>query len=105
MARYVPWKTVAATGLLAISALAHAAFPEKPIRLFVPFPAGGTTDVVARHLVPKASEIVGQSVVIVNRGGAGGSVATGIVANSPADGYTLLMATNSHTANPSIYKS
>jgi tripartite-type tricarboxylate transporter receptor subunit TctC len=105
MARYTRWKTVIGTALLASTVLAQAAFPEKPIRLFVPFPAGGTTDVVARHLVPKASELLGQTVVIVNRGGAGGSVATGIVANSPADGYTLLMATNSHTANPSIYKS
>jgi len=105
MARYTRWRALVATALLGSTALAQAAFPEKPVRLFVPFPAGGTTDVVARHLVPKASELLGQSVVIVNRGGAGGSVATGIVAQAPADGYTLLMATNSHTANPSIYKS
>jgi tripartite-type tricarboxylate transporter receptor subunit TctC len=97
-------KSFVAAALLGSAMLAQAAFPEKPIRLFVPFPAGGTTDVVARHLVPKVSEILGQPLVIVNRGGAGGSIATGVVAESPADGYTLLMATNSHTANPSIYK-
>ncbi len=83
--------------------VAHAAFPEKPIRLVIPFAAGGSTDVVARRFAPKLAEILGQPVVVDNRGGAGGTLASEIVAKAPADGYTLLMTTNSHTANPSIY--
>jgi tripartite-type tricarboxylate transporter receptor subunit TctC len=98
-------KALAAAVLLGATSLAQAAFPEKPIRLVVPFPPGGTTDVVARHLGPKVGEILGQPVVIENKGGAGGSIATEMVAKSPADGYTLIIATNSHTANPAIYKS
>lgn len=97
-------KAIAAVTLLGLSGFAHAAFPEKTIKLVVPFPPGGTTDVVARHIAPKVAEILGGNIVIENKGGAGGSIATDIVAKSPADGYTLLMATNSHTANPSIYK-
>lgn len=104
MARFTRLKTLVAAALLGTAALAQAAFPEKPIRLVVPFPPGGTTDVVARHIGPKVGESLGQLIVIVNTGGAGGSIATGVVAKSPADGYTLLMATNSHTANPAIYK-
>lgn len=98
-------KALAGAALVGAASLAQAAFPDKPIRLVVPFPPGGTTDVVARHVGPKVGEILGQPVVIENKGGAGGSIATEMVAKSPADGYTLIMATNSHTANPSIYKS
>jgi tripartite-type tricarboxylate transporter receptor subunit TctC len=105
MNRFIRMKALVAATLLGSATLAHAAFPEKPIRLVVPFPPGGTTDVVARRIAPKVSEILGQTVVIENKGGAGGTIATDMVAKSPADGYTLIMATNSHTANPAIYKS
>lgn len=97
-------KALAAAAFLGAATLAQAAYPDKPVRLFVPFPPGGTTDVVARIVAPKVAEIIGQPVIIENKGGAGGSIATDVVAKSPADGYTLLMATNSHTANPFIYK-
>ncbi len=67
------------------------AFPAKPIRIVVPFPAGGTTDVVARLVAQRMSESMGQSVVVDNRGGAGGALGADIVAKSNPDGYTLLM--------------
>lgn len=82
-----------------------APFPDKPVHLIVPFPPGGTTDVVARRISQKVGEILGQPVIIENKGGAGGTIATLMVAKSAPDGYNLLMATNSHTANPAIYKS
>ena len=105
MIRSNRFKALVGAALLGAASLAQAAYPDKPIRLVVPFPPGGTTDVVARHVGPKVGEILGQPVIIENRGGAGGSIGTDVVAKSPADGYTLLMATNSHTANPAIYKS
>ena len=98
-------KVLAAAALLAAGAAVHAEYPDRPIKLMVPFPPGGTTDVVARLVAPKAAEVLGQTIVVENKGGAGGSIATEMVAKSPADGYTLLMATNSHTVNPYVYKS
>ena len=94
-----------ASALLCVGFTTQAAFPEKSIHLIVPFPPNGTTDVVARRISQKLGEALGQTVVIENKGGAGATIGTQIVASAPADGYTLLMATNSHTANPSIYKS
>jgi tripartite-type tricarboxylate transporter receptor subunit TctC len=94
----------AATLAAALSFGAHADFPEKPIRLVVPFPPGGTVDVVARAIVNKAGTDLKTSFVIDNRPGAGGSIATDAVAKAPADGYTLLYTTPSHTINPAIYK-
>ncbi len=85
--------------------VAHAAYPEKPVRLVVPFPAGGATDLMARSLAQKLGERLGQTVVVDNRAGAGGSLGAEVVATAPADGYTLLFATmGSLTINPSIYK-
>jgi tripartite-type tricarboxylate transporter receptor subunit TctC len=98
-------KALAGFALLATGLAAQAAFPDKPIKLVVPFPPGGTTDVVARQVAPKVAEILGTTIVIENKGGAGASIGTELVAKSPADGYTLLMATNSHTVNPYVYKS
>ena len=86
-----------AIALIAISlctAAAHAqTYPVKPIRLVVGFPAGGPTDIVSRTLTPKLTEALGQQVIVDNRGGAGGMIATEQVAKSPPDGYTLLMGT------------
>lgn len=99
-------RALCSVALFAISASSMAApFPEKPVHLVVPFPPGGTTDVVARRLSQRVGEVLGQPVIIENKGGAGGTIATLMVAKSAPDGYTLLMATNSHTANPAIYKS
>ncbi len=82
--------TVAASVLLQVAAA--QAFPVKPIRIVVPFPAGGTTDVVARVVAQRFSDSMKQPVVVDNRGGAGGALGADIVAKSTPDGYTLLMA-------------
>jgi len=82
------------------------AWPDKPVRLIVPFPAGGATDVVARLLAQKLAEAWHQGVVVEDRAGAGGNIGADVVAKSPPDGYTLLMTTGSIvTANQFIYKS
>ena len=77
-------------------------FPTKPIRVVVPFPPGGGTDIVARTVTPKMAEILGQPFVIENRAGAGGNIGTEAVAKSPADGYTLLVASASSAINTTL---
>ncbi|MEJ8822581.1 tripartite tricarboxylate transporter substrate binding protein [Variovorax humicola] len=96
----------ASFGLSALGLPAHAAgYPDKPIRLVVPFPAGGATDLMARTLGQKLAERIGQPVIIDNRAGAGGGIGAEAVATSAPDGYTLLFATmGSLTINPSLYK-
>ncbi len=79
-------------------------YPHKPIRIVVPFPTGGSTDFLARGIGQKITEAWGQQVVIDNRGGAAGIVATEIVAKAAPDGYTLLMNAISHAANASLYR-
>jgi tripartite-type tricarboxylate transporter receptor subunit TctC len=78
-------------------------YPDKPIRLVVPYPPGGGTDIVARIVQARLQAALGQPVVIDNRGGAGGSLGTEIVAKAPADGYTVLFTLSSHTINPAIF--
>jgi tripartite-type tricarboxylate transporter receptor subunit TctC len=78
-------------------------FPTRPIRLVVPYPAGGGTDIVGRILGQKLHESLGQPIVIDNRGGAGGTIGTSLAAKSAPDGYTLLLVPTSHVINPSIY--
>src|SRR5438132_784644 len=87
---------------LAGSALAQS-FPSKPIRVIVPFPPGGGTDIVARTVTPKMAEILGQPFIIENRAGAGGNIGTEAVAKSPADGYTLLVASASTAINTTLF--
>lgn len=80
------------------------AYPNRVVRLIVPFPAGGTTDIFARHLGDKLSKALGQNFVIDNRGGAGGNIGSDAVAKAEPDGYTLLMGTvGTHAINPSLY--
>ena len=74
------------------------AFPSKPIRIVVPFSAGGPTDITARYIAPRMTELLGQSIVIDNRAGATGIIGAELVAKSPPDGYTLMMATASVVA-------
>jgi tripartite-type tricarboxylate transporter receptor subunit TctC len=78
---------------LAMSCVKAAGFPEKPITIVVPFPAGSTSDTIPRLIAPLISESLGVPVIIENRGGANGSIGAARVASSPADGYTLLLAT------------
>jgi len=99
---------LASTLLLACLPLAAAAqangFPDKPIRIVVPFPPGGATDAAARLVAVKMGEHWGQPVVVDNRAGAGGNVGSDLVAKAPADGYTLVMGvTGSHAINTSLY--
>jgi len=89
--------------LLPCLALAQA-YPAKPIRLIVPFPAGGTTDLIARMVQAKFQENLGQSLIIENRGGAGGSIGAAEVAKASPDGYTLLMVFDTHAVNHHLYK-
>ena len=97
---------VAATAvLLTLTASAFAQnYPVKPIRMVIPFAAGGNTDIIGRIFAPKMGEILGQQIIIDNRGGAGGAIGTEVVMRAPADGYTLLMASAGHTINPAMVK-
>jgi tripartite-type tricarboxylate transporter receptor subunit TctC len=91
--------------LLTVAPTAGAqTYPNRPIRIVVPFVAGGALDTVARLIGGKLSEIVGQTVVIENRPGAGGNVGADAVAKSPPDGYTILLSTNGVAISPSLYR-
>lgn len=94
---------VAMAAAMAMPAAAQQAWPSKPVRMIVPFAAGGSTDVVARLLGERLQNIWGQQVVVENRPGAGGNVGGNVVARAEADGYTLLMASGSITINPPLY--
>jgi len=96
---------LALTLLCAAQAAAQDAYPSKAIRIFVGFAPGGGTDIMARVLAPRMSERLGQPVIVENRPGAGGNLATEAVAKAAPDGYTLLMGTIAALAiNPSLYK-
>ena len=83
---------------------AQQGYPAKPIRLIVPFPPGGQTDVVARTIAQSLSESFGQQVVVDNRPGAAGSIGVDIAVRSPADGYTMVQVSTSYAANVALYK-
>lgn len=91
-----------AGGARAAAPDAAANYPNRPIRLLVGFAPGGTNDIIARLLAPKMSEMLGQQTVVDNRPGASTMLATELAARSAPDGYTLLMNSGSHTANPSL---
>jgi tripartite-type tricarboxylate transporter receptor subunit TctC len=100
--------SIVLAGALVVSGAGHAqtastTFPVKPVRIVVPLAPGGSTDVLARLVASKLSEVWGQQVVVDNRGGAGTMIGTEIVARSPGDGYTLLMVTSAFAVNFSLY--
>ncbi len=91
--------------LLCCGIAAAQSYPAKSVRVVIPFPIGGNTDVYARPISQKMSELYGQAMVLDNRPGAGGSIGVELVAKSPPDGYTLLWGTtSSHGVGPNVYK-
>lgn len=95
----------AAAFLMALTATAAAQdYPTKPVRLIIPFPPGGSNDVVGRMIATQLSEKLGKQVIVDNRAGAGGVIGTEVAANSPNDGYTLLIISIAHAVNPWLYK-
>jgi len=94
----------AAIALAATPSWAQSTWPNKPVRIVVPFAAGGTTDILARAVAPELSKAFGQQFIVDNRAGAGGNVGAEIVARAPNDGYTLLMGTvGTHGINRALY--
>ena len=89
--------------LFGAGAFAQEAFPSKPVHIFVPFPPGGAVDIVGRTLGDELSRRWAQTVVIENRPGAGGAIATQAAAKAPADGYTLIIVATGHALNPHLY--
>ena len=82
---------------------ADLAYPNRPLRIIVPFPPGGSTDVIARLIGQKLTESWGQQVVVDNRSGAGGNIGMGMAANASPDGHTILSVSSSYVVNPSLY--
>ncbi len=94
----------AAVVALAVPAAAQSDYPTRPVRLIIPFPPGGSNDVVGRLIATKMSEVLGKQIVVDNRGGAGGAIGTEQVAKAQNDGYTLGVVSIAHAVNPWLYK-
>jgi tripartite-type tricarboxylate transporter receptor subunit TctC len=103
--RFLQLAASAATASTLPQAVFAQGYPTRPVKLVVAFPAGGTTDLLARILAPPLSERLGQQVVIENKPGGGTNIAMQMVVNAPPDGYTLAMTFATNTINPSLYKS
>jgi tripartite-type tricarboxylate transporter receptor subunit TctC len=97
---------MAAAALVLAAGVAHAqsTYPNKPVRVLIPFAAGGAVDALARLVAPGLGESLGQPIVVDNRPGAGGNLAADSVAKAAPDGYTLLLTTNGHAISPALYK-
>jgi tripartite-type tricarboxylate transporter receptor subunit TctC len=105
MPRSASLPLVAAAFVLALTALAAAQdYPTKPIRMIIPFPPGGGSDVTGRVVATALGERLGKQVIVDNRAGAGGVVGSELAANAPKDGYTVLMVSLAHTVNPWLYE-
>jgi tripartite-type tricarboxylate transporter receptor subunit TctC len=105
MAAFLSRLLKAGAVLLALTVGAAAAdYPDKPIRLIIPFPPGGSNDVVGRLVARHLSDVLGQQVFVDNRGGAGGTIGTEFALKSAPDGYTLLVVSLAHAVNPWLYK-
>src|SRR6186997_1686100 len=97
-------RILALLAALALAGVAHAQYPTKPVRIVVPYPAGGTSDILARSIGQKLQELWGQPVIVDNKPGATGNVGAEIVAKSPPDGYTLMLADiGSLAISPSVF--
>ena len=90
--------------LLVAGAASAQSYPAKPVRMIVPFVPGGNTDIIARVFAPRMGELLGQQIVVENRGGAGGVIGTEAVARAAPDGYVILMVSAGHTINPAMVK-
>jgi len=99
------WVGLLAAGALCSTLVFAQAWPNKPVRVVVPFTAGSATDILARTVGQKLGEMWGQQVVVDNRAGAGGTIGAGMVAKAPADGYTLMVHSAAQAVNPFIYPS
>jgi tripartite-type tricarboxylate transporter receptor subunit TctC len=105
MAAFLSRLLQAGAVLLALTAGAAAAdYPDKPIRLIIPFPPGGSNDVVGRLVAHNLSDVLGQQVFVDNRGGAGGTIGSELASKAEPDGYTLLVVSLAHAVNPWLYK-
>lgn len=105
MKRTAACLAVFGAGLAALSAVASAQdYPARPIRMIIPFPPGGSNDVVGRMVATKLGEKIGKQVIVDNRAGAGGVVGTEVAIAAPPDGYTLLIISLAHAVNPWLYK-
>lgn len=96
--------SLAVSAQTAVSAKADASFPSKPIRVVVPSPPGGPPDLIMRIISPKMSSVLGQTIIVENKPGAGGLVGTAYLAKVPADGYSWLFTTASHVTIPPFHK-
>jgi len=98
-------RALAGAALLALTVSAGAQdYPTKPVRLIIPFPPGGSNDVVGRMIATKLGERLGRQIVVDNRGGAGGTIGTEIAANAAPDGYTISVISIAHAVNPWLYR-
>lgn len=98
-------RALAFLGLFLIACMAGAqGFPSKPVRLLVPFPPGGSADLVSRTISPKLGELLGQQVIVDYKGGAGGSIGTAEAARAAPDGHTVLIVWDTHAVNHHVYK-
>lgn len=96
---------VALAGLVAAPMVAVAQnYPAKTVRVIIPWPPGGSNDIVGRLVMQKMSENLGQQFIIDNRGGAAGTIGSDVVAKSAPDGYTIMVHSTTHVANPHLYK-